>query len=130
MAKGHDEKKEVCFEEAIECQITKDFHHISMHAIAGINTYQTKRVTGKVKNNPLHIVIDSGSTHNFLGLATTKKLNYDIRKTIPLQVSAANGAKLISSTICKGFTWSLHEELFTSDVMLVSLGSCEMILGV
>lgn len=44
-----------------------------MQAIVGANTYHTMRVIGKVKRNPLHILVDSGSTHNFLNLTTAKK---------------------------------------------------------
>jgi len=99
-----------------------------MHAIAGVNTYQTMRVTGKVKRRPLHILIDSGSTHNFLDIATAK--TSIVMLEVLFQVSIANRAKLVSATMCKGFTWSLHGELFSPDVMLLPWKSCEMLLEV
>ena len=39
-----------------------------MYAIDGVvaKSYQTMRVTVTVNKKPLHILIDSGSTHNFL----------------------------------------------------------------
>jgi len=97
----------------------EDFLHISMHAIVGINTFQAMRITGKVKKRPLHILIDSGSNHNFLDLATAKRVKCDVRNVVPLQLSVANGATLVSSAMCKEFTWSLHGESFSSDLMLV-----------
>ena len=32
--------------------------------------------------------------------------------------------------MCKGFTWKMQETYFSTDVMLISLGSCDMVLGV
>ena len=32
--------------------------------------------------------------------------------------------------MCKGFSWFLLGQPFTADVLLVRLGSCEMVLGV
>ena len=32
--------------------------------------------------------------------------------------------------ICKDFTWSLMRQQFSTDVLLVRLGSCEMVLSV
>ena len=54
--------------------------HISLQAFNGMNTYRTMRVTRWAKNTPLHILIDSGSTHNFLDIAVAKKLHCDVRK--------------------------------------------------
>jgi len=48
-------------------------------------------VTGRVKNSPLHILLDSSSTHNFLDVSITKKLHCEIKKVPPLQVMVANG---------------------------------------
>jgi len=58
--------------------------HISMNAFSGLNTYPKMNIVGKVKKNPLHILIDSGSTHNFLDLATARRLICDIRSTVQL----------------------------------------------
>jgi len=103
---------------------------LSLNALNGISTYQTMRITGRVKNTPLYILIDSGSTHNFLDLGTAKRLHYNIKKIPPLQVVVANGQHLQCAAMCKGFSWNLLGESFTTDAMLVSLGNCEMVLGV
>ena len=38
---------------------------ISVNALTGTTSFRTIRVTGYYKKKPLHILIDSGSTHNF-----------------------------------------------------------------
>jgi len=103
---------------------------LSLNALNGVAAYQTMRVTGKVKTTPLHILIDSGSTHNFLDLATAKRLHCHIKKIPPLQVVVANGQQLACTSVCHNFAWSLLGEVFTTDVILIPLGSCEMVLGI
>ncbi|GKB97942.1 putative mitochondrial protein [Tanacetum coccineum] len=64
---------------------------VSLNAMTGIPSYQTMRIKGYVGIQLLHILIDSGSTHNFLDLSTAKKLGCKTSKMCPLQVSVANG---------------------------------------
>ena len=47
---------------------------ISLHVVNGVQTYQTMRVTGHYGRKPIQILIDSGSTHNFLDVELAKKL--------------------------------------------------------
>jgi len=65
---------------------------ISLQALQGMNSFQTMRVEGKVGFQALHILVDSGSTHNFLDLNTAKKLRCELMKIPPLMVAVANGA--------------------------------------
>ncbi|KAK9713615.1 hypothetical protein RND81_06G039800 [Saponaria officinalis] len=47
---------------------------ISMNALSGSSGFQTMRVTGYVGKKAVHILIDSGSTHNFLAHDMALKL--------------------------------------------------------
>ncbi|GJT36217.1 hypothetical protein Tco_0926636 [Tanacetum coccineum] len=71
--------------------------HISLNSLSGIPIHNTMRVKGHVLKQLLHILKDSGSTHNFLDLYKAKKMGCHIRKTCPLSVSVAGGNKLIST---------------------------------
>ncbi|XP_074318692.1 uncharacterized protein LOC141655514 [Silene latifolia] len=102
---------------------------ISLNAMAGHNSFQTMRVTGKVRTQSVHILIDSGSTHNFLDEAVARKLGCRISSTYPLEVSVANGDKIVTTKICKKFNWQLHGVEFAADVMIVPLGGCENGVG-
>ncbi|GJS34368.1 putative mitochondrial protein [Tanacetum coccineum] len=88
------------------------------------------RVKGRVGKKVVHILIDCGSTHNFLDVHTAKKLGCKLAKTTPMQVSVANGQRMMSTSVCHYLKWSLQNEVFTSDVMLLPLGGCEMVLGI
>ena len=39
---------------------------ISLHALTSTTDYQTMRVQGKIKNQLISILVDTGSTHNFV----------------------------------------------------------------
>ncbi|GJX59479.1 retrotransposon-related protein [Tanacetum coccineum] len=67
------------------------YPEISLNALTSVPTYNTKRVIGNVGKHLLHMLYDTGSTHNFLDLFTAKKLGCKLRKTYPLQVTVAGG---------------------------------------
>lgn len=112
---------------------------ISIHALTGIPSYSTMRVLGSVGNWQLHILVDSGSTHNFLKIKVAKKLQCDIQPITPLNVGVADGKRLTSTEACHDFTsteachdfrWNMQGNWFKTDVLLLPLKSYDMILGV
>ncbi|GJZ92195.1 reverse transcriptase, partial [Tanacetum coccineum] len=88
------------------------------------------RVKGLFGKNTLHILVDCGSTNNFLDLKTVKNLGCQFENTTPLQVSVANSQHMMTYYKCKNFQWNSGGKTFTSDVMLLPLGGCEMVLGI
>nr|GEV71901.1 hypothetical protein [Tanacetum cinerariifolium] len=118
-------------EEVLETEeIIEYTPHISLNAINGTNTYQTMRVCGHVGKHKLYILIDCGSTHNFLDLNTAKKLGCQLTSTYPFQVEIAGAHQLVSKYMCKNFRWKLYGKEFSTDVMIIPLGGCEMVLGI
>ncbi|GKC38323.1 reverse transcriptase [Tanacetum coccineum] len=103
---------------------------ITLNAFSGLNSYQTMRIRGRVGKQVVHIIIDYGSTHNFLDIHTAKKLGCKLAKTTPMQVSVANGQRIMNTFVCHDMKWSLQNEVLSSDVMLLQLGGCEMVLGI
>nr|KYP45442.1 hypothetical protein KK1_033012 [Cajanus cajan] len=78
--------------------------HISVNAVTGVQGFKTMRVTGSYKKKPLHILIDSGSTHRFLDVNIAKKLGCRIQAMKPLQVTVADGNKMKIEAIVKEFS--------------------------
>jgi hypothetical protein len=48
---------------------------ISCNALVGINTPQTLKIEGYIKNKKVIVLIDYGSTHNFIHYKLSKDLN-------------------------------------------------------
>ncbi|GKB27942.1 retrotransposable element Tf2 [Tanacetum coccineum] len=124
---GDDETYEDCVGDMVG---VTDSPQITLNALSGLNSYQTMRVRGRVGKQVVHILIECGSTHNFLDIHTAKKLGCRLAKTTPMQVSVANGQRMMSTSVCHDLKWSLQNEVFTSDVMLLPLGGYEMVLGI
>ena len=93
-------------------------------------TYQTMRVIENYKKRRLHILRDSGNTHNFLDLSVAKGLGYKLKAITPLEVTVANGQIIICAFVYKHFTWHIQNNTFSTDLLVMQLGGCEMVLGV
>nr|KYP33317.1 hypothetical protein KK1_045838 [Cajanus cajan] len=103
---------------------------ISVNALTGVTKFNTMRVTGRSRKKPLHILIDSGSTHNFLDVNVAKRLGCKIEDMDSVTVTVADGARVQINTMVKGFSWLIQNTVFTSDIMLLPLGCCDMVLGI
>ncbi|KAG8381885.1 hypothetical protein BUALT_Bualt05G0019300 [Buddleja alternifolia] len=64
--------------------------HVPMHAITGIHDFKTMRVTGVMKEKPIHILIDTGSTHNFMDLEAAKNLGLHEQKAKIFSISSVS----------------------------------------
>ncbi|GJW79606.1 reverse transcriptase [Tanacetum coccineum] len=104
----------------------EELPQISLNALNGSNTFQTMRVIGKVGKHELHILVECGSTHNFLDDSVAKRIRCQWKKTCPLTVKLGEGKQLISDSECKGFVWQLQGETFEADMMILPLGGYEM----
>ena len=59
------------------------------------------RLIGKFKKHTLQILVDLGSTHNFLPATTANRLNCELRVVPKMQVAVANGHQLVSSVFVR-----------------------------
>lgn len=62
-------------EEEIVYETFEDEPCISLNALTGNSGFHTMRVVGYVGKKPIHILIDSGSTHNFIDEPLATKLH-------------------------------------------------------
>ncbi|GJZ10399.1 putative mitochondrial protein [Tanacetum coccineum] len=132
-----DPQMEMCFMEGneeefvlLEISNESEIPQISLNALTGLTSYRTMRMIGHFGKQKIHILIDSGSTHNFLDVFMAKKLGCKIQQIDPLQVSVADGNKISTTSMCKKFSWMLNGKTFCTDAMLLPLGGCEMVLEV
>ncbi|GKC27067.1 reverse transcriptase [Tanacetum coccineum] len=96
----------------------------------GVNDFKTMRIKGYMGRQLVHILMDIGSTHNVLAMAAARRMGCQLRRTVPLEVSVANGNQMVSEYMCKGFEWTIQGITYKTGVMIIPLGSCDMVLGV
>lgn len=72
---------------------------ISFNSLIGNQSFNTMRVVGFVNGQPCHILIDSGSTHNFLDSSFAKRLKCEVEDIRPMAVSVADGFNIACNVV-------------------------------
>ena len=103
---------------------------VSVHAIVGATSHQTMQIRGNIKKKVNIILIDFRSTHNFLDVTVVKHTGCVIQQNKPLMVVMADGTKIASMATCKQLVWSMQDKEFKSNMRLIPLGGCDMVLGI
>lgn len=104
--------------------------HISLNAVTGIDDCYTIRVKAQCGKIPIFVLLDSGSTHNFLDERIALKLGCTIEPAKCQNCAVADGSKLPVKGIVRNFKWSFQEVQFSSDIMVINFEGCNMVLGV
>jgi hypothetical protein len=87
-----EEEQEPSQDENIEAISSEELTPtISCNALAGISTPQTLNIKGYIKNKKVIVLIDSGSTHNFIHYKLAKSLNFFVYLAPEFQVMIADG---------------------------------------
>ncbi|KAJ8751836.1 hypothetical protein K2173_026032 [Erythroxylum novogranatense] len=103
---------------------------ISFHAITGVPNPQTIRVKGKLKGKEVIVLIDGGSTHNFIEQGIVTKLGLPIDTNRRFQVMIANKDRVDCAGICRGMKLLVHDCWIAADFFVLPSAACSVVLGV
>ncbi|XP_016707913.1 uncharacterized protein [Gossypium hirsutum] len=103
---------------------------ISLNALTGMQRHNTMRMAAKMGTHWAIILVDSGSTHNFVDTKLVHRLPLPVVRQEQLRVSVANGSCLFTRGLCKEVTWEVQNHKFTTDFIVLALKGCDMVLGV
>ncbi|KAG8495472.1 hypothetical protein CXB51_013116 [Gossypium anomalum] len=103
---------------------------ISLHALTGLQGHNTMRVAARVGSTRAIILIDSGSTHNFIDARLVSKLSLPVIRQEQLRVAVANGSYMFTRGLCRGVSWEVQGYHFETDLMVLPLKGCDIVLGV
>ncbi|KAK1441653.1 hypothetical protein QVD17_07716 [Tagetes erecta] len=103
---------------------------ISLHAILGKPHPTTMKVRGKLHSTEVLILIDGGSTHNFISEVLVSELKLASQPVAPFGVQIGNGDVIRCSHICKNLSVQVKELKITQDFHPFSLGGADLVLGV
>jgi len=76
------------------------------------------------------VLIDSGSTHNFIHCKVAKDLNCFLYLAPECQVMVANGGTINCSRKCHNIKLSMGEYVLTSPMVSIPMGGVDVVLGV
>ncbi|XP_042950056.1 uncharacterized protein LOC122282167 [Carya illinoinensis] len=103
---------------------------ISLHAITGSLNPRTMRVKGKVGSQWAAILIDTGSTHNFLDSAVVTKGQLPINQERRVRVRVASGEQLLSEGESVQTRFNIQGISFVDNMHVLVLAGCNMVLGI
>ncbi|PKA53356.1 RNA-directed DNA polymerase like [Apostasia shenzhenica] len=104
--------------------------HISLNALTGIPSFYTMAVEGLVQTHKIHILMDSGSTHNFINPEVLKWAEQQCEVIPTQQITLATGTQSSANYIVRNFKWKMQEVEFQTNALVLDLGSYDMVLGV
>ncbi|XP_026438898.1 uncharacterized protein LOC113337438 [Papaver somniferum] len=104
---------------------------ITLHSLLGTPFPRTVCIYGFTKGQALTVLIDSGSTHNFLHPKVAKQCGYSICSTdADLRVTIGDGGQISTQGSCFNIPIQLQGYSFTSDSHLLPISGCDAVLGV
>lgn len=69
----------------------------------------------------LFLLVDSGSSHNFLDKKVVKELGYKMESIPTLMMAVVNGNEIICEEICRNFWWGILGYQFQADFFILPL---------
>ena len=103
---------------------------ISLNSLAGHVAPETIRFIGAISGHPLLLLVDGGSTHNFVQQQLVTQLGLSCRTTSPLRVMVGNGQYLECHSICEAISVQIQNHNFTVDLHVLPISGANVVLGV
>jgi hypothetical protein len=103
---------------------------ISCNALVGISTPQTLKIEGYIKKKKVIVLIDSGSTHNFIHYKLAKALNCFVYPVPEFQVMIADGGTINCSGKCNKINLTMGEYVMNSPMISIPMGGADVVLGI
>ena len=88
------------------------------------------RIAGSIKNSKVTVLIDGGSTHNFIKPVVAEQLSLTVHPVTPFRVFVGNGASLKCSYACLQTPIILQGHNFDIDLFILRVEGPDVILGV
>ena len=102
---------------------------ITLYALMGSPTPRTMRVKGKVNSVSLVILVDSGSTHNFIDATVVSVLHVPVDESQILEVKVGNGDIIKTQGLCKDVHVCLQGQIFLVQLHVLPLGGYDVVFS-
>ncbi|GJU54013.1 uncharacterized protein Tco_1227727 [Tanacetum coccineum] len=102
---------------------------ISIHAVTGLSSPRTMQVRGQILQKMVTVLVDSGSTHNFVNSEFAKRVGLPIETNEKFKVKVASGESLTSGGQCKQVSLHVQGVHLITDFYLLALEGYDVVLG-
>lgn len=101
---------------------------ISCNALAGIRTPKNLNIEGHIKKKSVIVLIDLGSSHNFVPCKVAKELNCFLYQASECQVMVENGGPINYSRKCHNIKLTMGEYVLSSPIISIPMGGVDVLL--
>lgn len=103
---------------------------ISLNDMEGVIGPKTIRLAGTINERKVSVLVDSGSTHNFIQSEIVKKLKLPVSKIDNFCVTTGSMTQLKCSRVCKRAKIMIQETEIEVDLFLLPVTGANIILGI
>ncbi|XP_042041401.1 uncharacterized protein LOC121786862 [Salvia splendens] len=107
--------------------ITEDLSHL--HSLNGNSRSRPFRVTGNIGVTEVGVLIDTGSTHDFLHPRIAERLQLALTPIHPFRVYVGNGASLLCAHVSRRTKLTMQGVQFLVDLHILEVHGADVILG-
>ncbi|KAL1551486.1 hypothetical protein AAHA92_19326 [Salvia divinorum] len=107
--------------------ITADLSHLS--AIDVQQRAKSINMMGKIHTSTVNILVDTGSSHDFIHPRIAEKLSLSLTKIKPFRVYVGNGESLLCSHVSKDTVVDLQGHIFRINLHILAFHGPDIILG-
>ncbi|CAA0840388.1 Unknown protein, partial [Striga hermonthica] len=122
--------EEPVIEEEREVEVLNDEVEISIHAMAGTKGPRTMKLPAWLKDRRVTVLVDNGSSHNFINATLSHKLKLPMTTIEPFEVRVANGERLRCSKMYRGVPIKFQGVMVKADLFALPLVGPDVVLGV
>jgi hypothetical protein len=102
---------------------------ISLNALIGFSAPQTLKLIGYIKHRKFIILVDSGSTHNFIHRRIAQETHCYIHVVNNFQIMIANGGSMKCGGHCENVCLQIGDYHLKSHMFSIDMGGCDIVLG-
>ena len=122
--------KDICTKQQMVVHDENNRPQTPVSAVSGVADYTTMKVRGVHGKCTIFVLLDTGSTHNFMDPKTAEMLGVKLNPAGCATVSVADGSQLGVRGKVDKFKWEFHGTNFQADFMVIPLGNCDVVLGI
>lgn len=126
---GEDDANQEVGEDGEEDEIAIQGDISSLSTLSGTEKSRSLRLWGRIDERQMHVLIDSGSTHNFVRPDVAERLGIPISTISPFRVYVGSGDSLICRYKCERLEIELQGSVFNVGLYVLPLQGPEIVLG-
>jgi hypothetical protein len=120
---------EIDVESAGDAALDMEAPVFSLHVVAGVSSWDTMQVQASLGATAVVALLDTGSTHNFIGESAAHRSGLPIQPRPRLTATVANGEKIACPGVIRNAPVSVAGTTFRVDLFVMPLAGFDLVLG-